>query len=118
MKKIVTAVSAIALTIGLSACGAQTDPTSVPTPASQSDSSLNDGEFADLVRDNTSVTGTDAEFANLAKMVCESLDTTEDVYVEVGTLVDAGFTNEDAAFFVGASIGAYCDEHAVLIENM
>ena len=118
MKKIVTAVSAIALTIGLSACGAQTDPTSVPTPASQSDSSLNDGEFADLVRDNTSVTGTDEEFATLAGLVCESLDTTEDVNVEVATLVDAGFTNEDAAFFVGASIGGYCDEHAVLIENM
>ena len=118
MKKIITAMSAIALALSLAACGEQTDSSSVPTPASQSDSSLKDGEFADLVRDNTSVTGTDEEFANLAKMVCESLDTTEDVYVEVGTLVDAGFTNEDAAFFVGASIGGYCNEHADLIENM
>lgn len=113
MKKIVTAVSAIALTIGLSACGSQTE-SQQPQQQEQAESDI-DSRFADIVRDNTSVTGTDDEFATLAGLVCESLDQTNDVYAQVETLVESGFTNEDASFFVGASIGAYCNEHTDLV---
>ena len=125
MKKFVAVIAGVSLTLGLSACGTHIESTPASDGVSSEVSEFGEGyslpskdeEFADLVRDNTNLEGTDDEFVTLGETICESFDLGADFMDVVSIMTEDGISNYDAGFMIGASVGAYCDEHAYLFQN-
>lgn len=126
MKKFAYAIAGAALVISLSACGGSSDPQVTVTETSgvhnppdfvEPSESVNiDDEFISTVKENTALEGTDKEFTDLADSVCVAFDEGSSFEDVISIMTANDISDYDSGFFVGASVGAYCPEHADLFQ--
>ena len=125
MKKFAYVIAGAALAISLSACGGSSDPQVTVTETSgiqstpdfdqPTDTTLDD-EFISTVKENTALEGTDKEFTDLADSVCVAFDEGSSFEDVISIMTANDISDYDSGFFVGASVGAYCPEHADLFQ--
>lgn len=122
MKKIAAVIAGAVLSVSMSACVGVPTPTKTVTESSSGFSNTpstsdRDEAYADLVRDNTSLTGETSEFVSTGKAICTAFDNGNSFDDVINTITDDGVGEYDAGFLVGASVGTYCDEHANLFQE-
>lgn len=119
MKKALTIVTGLMVALSMAACGSTTEPNSKETVYVDSGSTSQtdlDAALGDLIREETGLEGTDAEWASAAKATCRSFDNGTTFEEMVDAQVESGFSEYNVGFIIGASVGAYCPEHADLFE--
>lgn len=116
MKKFVGVIAGVSIALGMTACGLPAPaPTKTVTETAQPvapEAPTVEEEFATLVRDNTELEGTTNEFVILAGSICDGFDSGMSFNSVVRVLTNEGISQWDAGYMIGASVGAYCDEHA------
>lgn len=113
LKRLIVATAACG-TIVLAGCSNSTPaPTATVTVTQTPTLSGSEQKFVDLVRENTSIRGTDSQLVNKGHAICATLDngtTVHDLILEaVVTMTDK--ESSDYGFLAGASIVTFCPEY-------
>ena len=87
--------------------------TSAPIPEPTQSFSVIDHAYIEVVRENTEFVGSDTEIVELGHQICTDVDASSSLFEymeEVANYLSADETH-DFAFFLGASITAYCPRY-------